>query len=83
MCTVCTSHPISTPELHLTTRHPVNLDHTAVGDLLASAMAAMASVADVIVGVHQILPHDFTVVAADKKAAGSTAGSSIGFALSS
>jgi hypothetical protein len=46
-------------------------------------MAAMASVANVIVGVHQILSHDFTVVAADKKTAGSAASSSIGFALSS
>jgi hypothetical protein len=67
---------------HLATRHPVNLDHTAVGDLLASAMAAMASVANVIVGVQQILSQDFTVVAADKNTAGSTASSSIGMALS-
>lgn len=68
---------------HLATHHPVDLDHTSVGDLLASAMAAMASVANVIVGIHQVLPHDFTVVAADKKAAGSTASSSIRSALSS
>ncbi len=68
---------------HLATRHPVNLDHTAVSDLLASAMVTMASFANVIVGVHQILTKDFTVVAADKKTAGSTASSSIGSALSS
>ena len=74
---------INTAQPCLATRHPVNLDHTAVDDLLASAMVTMASVANVIVSVHQILPHDFTVIAADKKTAGSTARSSIGSALSS
>jgi hypothetical protein len=46
-------------------------------------MGAVASVANVIVGVHQILPHDFTVGAANKKTAGATASSSVGSAVSS
>jgi hypothetical protein len=41
--------------------HPVNLNHTAVSDLLPSTMRAVASVANVIVGVHQILPMTHSV----------------------
>ena len=41
---------------HLEAHHPVNLGHTAVDDLLASAMATMASVTNVIVDVLKSFP---------------------------
>ena len=70
MYMVCTSYPINTAQPHLATHDPVNLDHTAVSDLFASTMAAMASVPKFIVGVHQILPYKFTVLPLKKRPQG-------------
>lgn len=58
--------------------HPVNLNHTAIRNLLSPTMRTMALVANVIVGILQILSSGLTMWATNKKPTISTAGSSVG-----